>query len=81
MIQKIIKVGNSAAVTIPREFLLKSDLEVGDKMIMESDFLNKILLIKPQAMSRKIYLSPEFFSWLSEISQKYEKTIKELARA
>ncbi|OGG22221.1 hypothetical protein A3D03_04700 [Candidatus Gottesmanbacteria bacterium RIFCSPHIGHO2_02_FULL_40_13] len=37
MIQKIIKVGNSAAVTIPKEFLLETGIRIGDEMIIETN--------------------------------------------
>ena len=33
MIQKIIRVGNSAALTLPKEFLEEAGLKIGDEMI------------------------------------------------
>ena len=37
MLQKVIKVGNSAAVTIPKYFLEKSSMKIGDKVFVEFD--------------------------------------------
>ena len=80
MIQKIIKVGNSAAITIPKEFLEKSGLEIGDDMIIETNIQRQMVLAKPKNQDKKLSLSPEFFEWLNKISVEYEETIKELAR-
>lgn len=79
MIQKIIKVGNSAAITIPKEFLNESGLTIGDEMVIETNTKRQVLFAKPKAQAQKISLSPEFFEWLDKISVEYEDTIKELA--
>lgn len=79
MIQKIIKVGNSAAVTIPKDFMKKTGLSIGDKISMESDIMAKMIVVKPKDQEGKNHLTPEFFQWLDRISRKYESTIKELA--
>lgn len=79
MIQKIIKVGNSAAITIPKEFLKVSGLEIGDEMVIETNPKNKVFYAKPKTLTGRMSLTPEFFDWLEDISTKYEDTIKELA--
>lgn len=79
MLQKIIKVGNSLALTIPKAFLEKSGYSVGDQVIVEHNAAHKTLLVKPQTDKHFKSLTPEFFEWLDEISTEYEETIKELA--
>lgn len=79
MIQKIIKVGNSAAITIPKEFLEKSGLNIGDDMVVETNVQRQMFLAKPKSQAQKLSLNPEFFEWLDKISVEYEDTIKELA--
>lgn len=79
MIQKIIKVGNSAAVTIPKDFMKKTGLSIGDEISMESDTIAKMIVVKSKNQEGKNQLTPEFFQWLDRISKKYESTIKELA--
>lgn len=79
MIQKIIKVGNSAAVTIPKEFLLETGMRIGDEMIIETNSSAKMFLAKTKKNSGKMSLTPEFYSWLDKISDKYKDVIKELA--
>lgn len=79
MIQKIIKVGNSAAITIPKEFLKETKMKVGDEVVVEENSQNKILLIKPKNRADSPSLTPEFFSWLDDISKKYKEVMIELA--
>ena len=80
MIQKIIRVGNSAALTLPKGFLDEAGLQVGDEMMVETNHQAKAVYAKPVSDRAKLNLTPEFYNWLDTISQKYEKTIKELAR-
>lgn len=79
MIQKIIKVGNSAAVTIPKDFMKKSGLAIGDEISMESNSEMKTLMVRPKYFADKPALTPEFKQWLDKISKKYETVIRELA--
>ena len=80
MIQKIIRVGNSAAITIPKEFVKEAGFKIGDEMVVETNAQSKMILAKPRHASGRMSLSPEFFTWLNDVSIKYEDTIKELAR-
>lgn len=80
MIKKIIKVGNSAAITIPKEFLNESGLQVGDEMVIETNTKRQTLFVKPKLQAQKLSLNPEFFEWLDKISIEYEDTIRELAK-
>ena len=79
MIQKVIKVGNSLAVTLPADYAKKSKIKAGDKVYVETDNTKKMMLIKDQSERYTTGLTPEFFSWLEKTTKKYEKTIKELA--
>lgn len=80
MIQKIIKVGNSAAITIPKIFLQEANLHIGEDVAIETNLQEKTLLLKPKNKANEMYLTPEFYQWLDTISEKYEDAIKELAR-
>lgn len=78
-LQKIIKVGNSVAVTLPAEYVKKKKIRPGDRVMVETADYADMVLIRPKLSTDKITLTPEFFEWLEGISNKYEKTIKELA--
>ena len=80
MIQKIIKVGNSAAITIPKDFLNGTGFKIGDEIKVEADTVAKMMIIKSPKQGDYRSLTPEFFKWLKDISEKHEDTIKALAR-
>lgn len=79
MIQKIINVGNSTAIIIPREFLNESGLKIGDEMIIEMNTKRQLLLIKPKSYLPKVSLTPEFFEWLDNFTKEYQPILKKLA--
>lgn len=80
MIQKIIKAGNSLALTIPKSFIEETGYKAGDQVVVEHDPTHRMLLVKPRNKKQFKSLSPEFFEWLDEISEEYEEAIKELAK-
>lgn len=47
MIQKVLKVGSSAAVTIPKKSLEELDLKFGDQVSVEIDKRHRTVFIKP----------------------------------
>lgn len=77
--QKIIKVGNSAAITIPREFLKETGLKVGDEMALETNNKLKYLFGKPKNEAGSNTLTPEFKSWLNSFVDEYRPILKKLA--
>lgn len=47
MIQKVLKVGSSAAVTIPKKSLEELNLKIGDRVTVEIDKTRQVVLIEP----------------------------------
>ena len=47
MTQKLLKVGSSAAVTIPKKSLKELGLKIGDEVRVDVDQTRKTVLIKP----------------------------------
>ncbi|KKW22702.1 MAG: hypothetical protein UY65_C0017G0004 [Parcubacteria group bacterium GW2011_GWA2_51_12] len=47
MTQKVLKVGDSAAVTIPKKSLEELGLKIGDRVSVEIDEQHKVVSIKP----------------------------------
>ncbi len=75
---KIIKVGNSWAVTIPPELARKYELELGMKVAPYST--DKGILYRPVPKSGKqAHVSPEFKRWLTTFKKKYGPALTELA--
>lgn len=77
--QKIIKVGNSLAVTLPASFVRDGNLKMGDELVVETAPVYQTMVIKSKKMAGRKHLTPEFFQWLDNVSKKYEDVIKELA--
>lgn len=73
--QKVIKVGNSWAVTIPPELALKHGLEPGTQVIAQS--MDKGVLYEP--VQKKAKISKEFQQWLDKTAKQYGPALKKLA--
>lgn len=79
MTQKIVRVGNSAAVTIPKEFLRQAKLNIGDKVEVESDKDLRVVFIKPTGSFVQTKITPEFKSWLDDFISENQDVLKKLA--
>lgn len=80
MIQKIIQVGKSAAVTIPRDFLRKHGLRTGDRVIVEADDSGE-LRVRKGGTRRPLAVDAEFLFLAKEILQRYRPTLEKLAQS
>lgn len=79
MSQKIVRVGNSAAVTIPKNFLREVNLHIGDEIDVQSDKDLRIVVIKPKDARVLTTITPEFKSWLDSFISDHYETLKALA--
>lgn len=70
MKQKIIRVGNSIAVTIPQNVAKEKNLKVGQEVQFE---------IEPVKKVRKTTLTPSFLSWVDNYIEKNRPSLEELA--
>ena len=69
MKQKIIRVGNSAAVTLPKKILQEKGLKIGQEAEIE---------ISPA--DKQTTLSPEFLNWVDTYIEKNRPALEELAK-
>lgn len=70
MIQKIIRVGNSVAVIIPKKVLQEKNLKVGQSAEVD---------IQPVKKARKTTLTPAFLEWVDKYIEKNRPALEELA--
>ncbi len=70
MIQKIIQVGNSAAVTIPQSVIKEKKLKVGDNVQVEVEAIKE---------TRKTTITPEFIKWVDKYIENNRPALSELA--
>lgn len=78
-LQKVIKVGNSLAVTIPKEMLAQVHYKAGQMVVIESDNGLGVLVVKPKSLMKNKMANPEFKDWLDEFTAKNAKLLKKLA--
>lgn len=75
MVRRILKIGSSAAITVPLKSLSELGLKVGDRVIVEINKETKTLVIKPVVKVEK-----ELFEWTKKFINKYRPTLEELAK-
>ncbi|MBU2592823.1 AbrB/MazE/SpoVT family DNA-binding domain-containing protein [Patescibacteria group bacterium] len=80
MLQKIIQVGNSAAITIPKDFLKGTTLKVGDRVWVETDNEEKTLTVKTEKGKEETKISKEFAAWTEAFINRNQPMLEELAR-
>lgn len=80
MKQKIIKVGNSAAVTLPASFVKEGNLRIGDELVVETFPRYQMAVIKSVKSKVKTSMTPEFKDWLDNFIKKHKKLLKVLAK-
>ena len=81
MKQKILKVGNSAAVTIPKKWLDELGLQPGDEVVVNTDRVGEKLEV--YSVRGKVRsdsgITPEFLDIVKGINKRYGKVLKKLA--
>jgi antitoxin component of MazEF toxin-antitoxin module len=81
MLQKVIQVGNSYAITIPKDFVEQTNLKVGQKVQVDGNILTKTLTVQSvdTVVEKQEVLTPEFLRWLKKFNAQYGTALKELA--
>lgn len=80
MLQKIIQVGNSLAVTIPSSFADQAGWKAGQKVLVTEEAESEALRIQQTKTNLKSGVTPEFHSWLKKFNAKYKTVLQELAK-
>jgi putative addiction module antidote len=75
MTQKVLKVGSSAAVTIPKKSLEELQLKIGDKVSVEIDKEQKLVVIRPAVKVNK-----EVLDWTKRFIDRYRPALEALAK-
>ncbi len=75
MTQKLLKVGSSAAVTIPKKSLRELGLKIGDEVRVEVDVKGKTVIIEPIKN-----VSQELLSWTDRFIKQYRPALEALAK-
>lgn len=78
MIQKVIRVGNSTAVTIPKNILVDTKIQTGDKVCVEQDEATGAIIVSKTGKPFK-GLSGDIASWTKKFIETNRQALKELA--
>ena len=80
MTQKVLKVGTSAAVTIPKGSLRDLGLKVGDVIAVQIDRKHRRMTIEraPQEFSKKA--DEEVIAWTKKFIERYRPALEALAK-
>lgn len=74
MIQKVIKVGTSAAITLSKGVLRDLGLSIGDEVSTKSDPATHTLKVEPRTKVR-----PEVVEWTNKFIEENRELLEELA--
>lgn len=81
MLQKIIQIGNSAGIIIPKSLLNDLHLREGSQVVIEKDDAGKFLVIANKNIKRKkASLSPRFLKILERVNKQYGQAFRQLAK-
>ncbi len=75
MRRKLIKIGDSSAVTIPKKSLEELGLKEGDEVTLDIDKKTRAVTIKP-AFS----VDPELLEWTDRFIKRYRSALDALSR-
>lgn len=83
MLQKVLQVGNSAAVTIPSPVLKELGLMVGDQVEIRSSTKPLKIEIVPKSkrlLRKSAGITPEFVASVDEFIKEYKPVLIELTK-
>ena len=75
MAQKVLKVGSSAVVTLPKKSLKELGIKIGDEVRVEVDIRRRRVVVEP---AQKIDL--ELLNWTDRFIDKYRPALEALAK-
>lgn len=77
--QKVVKVGNSLAITLPAKFVQEAGFIPGNTVLVETNAKYKTVYVQPAKTKTKASLTPEFYEWLNEFTEKNKDLLQKLA--
>lgn len=74
-----MQVGNSLAITLPKQFVDAKKIKAGQKMLVDAD--NDLSMIQIRTRTSKApKVTPEFKQWLDGFNVRYKKGLTQLAQ-
>ncbi|OGZ66546.1 MAG: hypothetical protein A3C06_00900 [Candidatus Taylorbacteria bacterium RIFCSPHIGHO2_02_FULL_46_13] len=79
MIQKVLKVGSSAAVTIPKKSLEELDFKIGDRVSVSADYRSKSFTVRKVVSLKKGKRTDKIAQLTMNFINRYRKDLEALA--
>ncbi len=79
MTQKLITIGNSRGIIIPKELLDELGFTADEKFAVEADKTTQSLIISKEGNKKQLTVSPHFFTILEKVNKEYGPALKKLA--
>lgn len=79
MDQKIIQVGNSAGIIIPKALLDQLNLEPGSQVVVQEDLTAGAIIITKKG-TKTTSINSNFLDILEKVNKEYGPALKELAK-
>ncbi|PIR43435.1 hypothetical protein COV24_02750 [candidate division WWE3 bacterium CG10_big_fil_rev_8_21_14_0_10_32_10] len=79
MRKKIIKVGNSYAITIAKDFLKKQNLKAGDEVEVKTNSKLGIFTLRTTKSHADTSITPEFKNWVDTYIKENKMLLEKLA--
>lgn len=79
MQQKIINIGNSAGILIPKYILNQNGLKAGDKIVLEPDLNGGAFVVSKIGKKTISSLTPKFLKTVEKVNKEYGKALAQLA--
>lgn len=76
MTQKVLKVGSSAAVTIPKKSLEELGLKIGDRVVVKIDKKRRVVSVEPVGRQP----SDELMEWTKKFIERYRPALEALSK-
>lgn len=82
MEMRVVQIGNSIGVVIPKSLRRKIGLKPGDKVeVDEGSYNDEVIIRKNEKKTvKRSTITPEFMSWLESFNKRYSSALKELAQ-
>ena len=78
MLQKVIKVGNSVAITLPKDFLDNAKVKAGDRVHVEVDKSTDVMIVSSKE-NPLMGISPDITHWTAKFIGANRQALEELA--
>jgi len=79
MVFKLIKIGNSVGVTLPKKLLSLLNLQQGEEVFIETDLKNKAIIIK-SLTTAKNEVNKDVVKGMEKFTKRYSKALHNLSQ-